>query len=190
MAAIWDDLETELISEARVQARVRELAREISRDYAERDLFIVGILKGAVMFVADLARQLEIPAAFDFMAISSYGQATKTSGVVRVLKDLDHPVEDKDVLVVEDIVDTGLTLNYLLEYLRARGPRSLRVCALLDKAARRQVEVPITYTGFQIPDKFVVGYGLDYNEHYRQLRSIYVLKPGTYAHEAASAGRS
>jgi hypoxanthine phosphoribosyltransferase len=149
--------------------RVRELAAEISRDYAGRELMLVGVLKGAVLFLSDLMRHLEIPVEVDFMAVASYGSATKSSGVVQILKDLEEPIEGRDVLIVEDIVDTGLTLRYLLENLAGRGPRSVEVCALLSKAQARIVEVPVRYVGFEIPNAFVVGYGLDYRQRYRGL---------------------
>jgi hypoxanthine phosphoribosyltransferase len=149
--------------------RVRELAEQISVDYAGKDVLLIGVLKGAVFFLADLTRQIDLPCELDFMAISSYGSLTDSSGVVRILKDLDAPIEGKDVLIVEDIVDSGLTLNYLLRNLRGRGPRSLEVCALLVKPSRRKVELPIRYVGFEIPDQFVVGYGLDLDQRYRNL---------------------
>ncbi len=182
--AMEQDLDRMLIPEHKIQERVSEMGAQISRDYRGRELLLIGILKGAVLFLADLARHLEVPTSFDFMAISSYGAATRTSGVVRVLKDLEEPIAGRDVLIVEDIVDTGLTLNYLSETLRARNPGSLAVCTLLDKPSRRRVKVEIAYNGFQIPDEFVVGYGLDYQERYRQLRSIYVLKPEVYHPDA------
>ena len=146
-----------------------ELGAEITRDYAGRELFLMGVLKGAVFFLADLMRQVDLPCELDFMAVSSYGSLTDSSGVVRILKDLDAPIEGKDVLIVEDIVDSGLTLDYLLRNLRGRNPRSLEVCALLVKPARRKVELPIRYVGFEIPDRFVVGYGLDLDQRYRNL---------------------
>lgn len=158
-----------------IQRRVRELAKEISQDYAGQTLTLVCILKGAVIFLADLMRALEIPVHVDFMAISSYGAGTKSSGVVQILKDLDRPIEGKHVLVVEDIVDTGLTLRYLTENLRTRQPASLRVCVLLDKPDRREVDVDLDYVGFSIPDEFVVGYGLDFAEDYRHLPYVGML---------------
>lgn len=164
-----------LIEPERLQERVRQLGAEISRDYAGRDLVMVGVLKGAVVFVADLLRSLEIPCEIDFMDVSSYGSSSDTSGVVRILKDLDDPVTGRDVLIVEDIVDSGLTLNYLLRSLSARDPASLEVCALMAKTDRRRVEVPIRYVGFEIPDAFVVGYGLDYGQKYRNLEHVAVL---------------
>src|SRR5919202_2222814 len=155
--------------------RVRELGRQISADYVGRDLFLVGVLKGAVFFLADLMRHLEVPCELDFMAVASYGSSTDTSGVVRILKDLDAPIEGRDVLIVEDIVDSGLTLSYLLRTLRARNPASLEVCALLTKPERRKVELRAQYVGFEIPNKFAIGYGLDHGEHSRNLPYVAVL---------------
>lgn len=170
-----EDLLEVLISKEEIDAKVRELGTVISRDYAGKEVRVVAVLKGAVLFLSDLVRHLTVPVSFDFMAVSSYGAATTSSGVVRILKDLDETVTGKHVLVVEDIVDTGLTLNYLREYLMARNPASLRVCALLDKPERRKVPVTVDYTGFAIPNRFVVGYGLDYRERYRNLPAVYVL---------------
>ena len=158
-----------------LQARIAELGKEITADYAGRTPLLVGVLKGAFMFMSDLARQIDLPIEFDFMAVSSYGSATKTSGVVRIVKDLDVDLSDRDVLVVEDIVDTGLTLNYLTNLLRARGPRSLKVATLLSKPARRLVQVHVDYVGFTIEDEFVIGYGLDYAGRYRNLPYLGVL---------------
>jgi hypoxanthine phosphoribosyltransferase len=171
------------IGEILVQAddlrhRVTELGQEISRDYEGRDLLLVGVLKGAVFFLADLMRELEVPCEVDFMAVASYGSATQSSGVVRILKDLETPVEDREILIVEDIVDSGLTLQYLLRNLQAREPRSLDVCALLTKPARREIDLPIRYVGFEIPNKFAIGYGLDFNERYRNLPYVAALKDG------------
>jgi hypoxanthine phosphoribosyltransferase len=164
------DLLGDTVVEAEVlQARVREIGAEISRDYAGQDLLLLGVLKGAVFFLADLMRNIDSPCELDFMAVSSYGSLTDSSGVVRILKDLDAPIEGKDVLIVEDIVDSGLTLNYLLRNLRGRNPRSLEVCALLVKPGRRKIELPIRYVGFEIPNRFVVGYGLDLDQRYRNL---------------------
>ena len=164
-----------LIAEAPLQRRVRDIGRRISVDYAGKDLLLVGLLRGSTMFLADLLRYVDIAVAIDFMATTSY-VGRDSSGVVRLLKDLDHPIEGKHVVVVEDIIDTGLTLNYVLRTLRARQPASLEVCTLLNKPARRLIELPIKYTGFDIPDAFVVGYGLDYNQRYRNLPHIGVLK--------------
>src|SRR6188474_1713837 len=155
--------------------RVRELAEEISADYAGKDVLLVGVLKGAVFFLADLMRQLEIDCEVDFMAVSSYGSSTDSSGVVRILKDLDIPIEGREVLIVEDIVDSGLTLSYLLRTLNARNPASLEVCALLTKPDRRKVDLPIRYVGFEIPNQFAIGYGLDHAERYRNLPYVAVL---------------
>ncbi len=170
-----EDLLEVLISKEEIDAKVRELATVISRDYAGKEIRVIAVLKGAVLFLSDLVRHITVPVSFDFMAVSSYGAATTSSGVVRILKDLDQSITGKHVLVVEDIVDTGLTLNYLREYLMARNPASLRVCALLDKPERRKVPVTVDYTGFSIPNKFVVGYGLDYQERYRNLPAVHVL---------------
>jgi hypoxanthine phosphoribosyltransferase len=164
-----------LIDEPTLQTRIAELGEEISSDYAGKDLLLVGVLKGAVFFMADLMRSLTVPCEVDFMAISSYGAETDSSGVVRILKDLDIPLQGRDVLVVEDIIDSGLTLSYLMRNLRARDPASLEVCALLTKPGRREIEVPVKYVGFEIPNRFVVGYGLDYAERYRNLRYVGVL---------------
>jgi hypoxanthine phosphoribosyltransferase len=161
-----------------LQHRIRSLGQEISRDYAGRDLLLIGVLKGAVFFLADLMREIEVPCEVDFMAVSSYGSSTDTSGVVRILKDLDAPLEGRDVLIVEDIVDSGLTLQYLMRTLETRGPASLQVCALLTKPDRRKVEVPARYVGFEIPDKFAIGYGLDYAERYRNLPYVATLSLG------------
>ncbi|MGE0454681.1 MAG: hypoxanthine phosphoribosyltransferase [Vicinamibacteria bacterium] len=161
-----------LLSHDRIQARIAEMGQEITRDYAGREPHLVGVLKGAFPFLTDLSRSIELPMTLDFIAVSSYGASTKTSGEVRLVKDLDQGLDGRDLLVVEDIVDTGLTLNYLLNLLRARGPRSLKVATLLSKPSRRLVEIPVDYVGFTIDDHFVVGYGLDFNEKYRNLRDI------------------
>ena len=166
-----------LIDEETLQARIRELGVQISADYDGRDLLLVGVLKGAVFFMADLMRELTVPCEIDFMAISSYGAATDSSGVVRILKDLDINVAGRDVLVVEDIIDSGLTLSYLMRNLTARKPASLDVVALLTKPDRREIEVPVRYVGFEIPNRFVIGYGLDFAERYRNLPYIGVLHP-------------
>jgi hypoxanthine phosphoribosyltransferase len=158
-----------------LKRRVRELGEQISADYAGKDLLLVGVLKGAVFFLADLMRTITIPCEVDFMAVSSYGSATDSSGVVRILKDLDRPIEDVDVLIVEDIVDSGLTLQYLLRNLGARQPRSLEVCALLTKPDRRKVDLEPKYVGFEIPDRFAIGYGLDHAERYRNLPYVAAL---------------
>jgi hypoxanthine phosphoribosyltransferase len=164
-----------LIDDERLRSRVVELGEEISADYAGRDLLLIGVLKGAVFFMADLMRTLTIPCEIDFMAISSYGAQTDSSGVVRILKDLDINIEDRHVLVVEDIIDSGLTLSYLMRNLEAREPATLEVCALLTKPDRREIDVPVRYIGFEIPNRFVVGYGLDFAERYRNLPYVGVL---------------
>ena len=173
---LHDDAIGEILVQAdELQHRVRELGKQISEDYAGKDLLLIGVLKGAVFFLADLMRQLDIPCEVDFMAVASYGSSTDSSGVVRILKDLDAPLEGRDVLIVEDIVDSGLTLQYLMRTLQARGPASLEVCALLTKPERRKVETPARYVGFEIPDKFAIGYGLDYAERYRNLPYVAAL---------------
>jgi len=164
-----------LIDRDVLQQRIHELGEEISNDYTGRDLLLVGVLKGAVFFMADLMRNLTIPCEIDFMAISSYGDSTDSSGVVRILKDLDINIEGRDVLVVEDIIDSGLTLSYLMRNLEAREPASLEICALLTKPERREIEVPVRYVGFEIPNRFVIGYGLDFAERYRNLPYVGVL---------------
>ena len=170
-----------LLTEQQISDKVAELGRRISHDYAGHELTLVSVLKGSLPFMADLMRAIEIPVRIDLMEVSSYGgTATESSGLVRILKDLSSPIDERDVLIVEDIIDTGLTLNYLIRYLRGKNPSSLRICTLLDKPARRLVEIPIDYRGFTIPDQFVVGYGLDYGEHYRNLPFIGVLRPEVY----------
>ena len=166
-----------LIEEDALRNRIRELGEEISADYAGRDLLLIGVLKGAVFFMADLMRRLTVACEVDFMAISSYGASTDSSGVVRILKDLDINIEGRDVLVVEDIIDSGLTLSYLIRNLEAREPTSLEVCALLTKPDRREIDVPVRYVGFEIPNRFVIGYGLDFAERYRNLPYVAVLHP-------------
>lgn len=166
-----------LISESQIQDRVRELGAHISTDYSGKDLLLVCVLKGGVLFLSDLLRAITIPVSIDFMATSSYGESTESSGVVRIIKDLDIPIEGRDVLIIEDIIDTGHTLDYLLRILDERTPASLRICALLNKVERREVEIQVDYIGFEIPNEFVVGYGLDYDEHYRNLPYVGVLKP-------------
>jgi hypoxanthine phosphoribosyltransferase len=168
-----------LVSSEDLQRRIGELGAEISRDYDGRDLVMVGVLKGAVLFLADLMRHLTVPCEIDFMAVSSYGSETDSSGVVRILKDLDAPIEGRDVLIVEDIIDSGLTLHYLMKNLRARNPRTLEVCALLTKPERRRVDLPIRYVGFEIPNRFAIGYGLDHGQRYRNLAYVAALKEGS-----------
>jgi len=177
---MYEDVSEVLLSEEQIQDRIRELAEQISADYQGKDLLLVCVLKGGVMFLTDLMRHLDIPHAIDFMAISSYGGSTETSGVVRILMDLNTSIEGKNVLVVEDIVDTGHTLDYILRNLSTRRPASLKVCSLLNKPSRRKMEVPIHYIGFDIPNKFVIGYGLDFGEKYRNLPFVGVLKPEFY----------
>jgi hypoxanthine phosphoribosyltransferase len=176
------DLAEIIIDEETIQARVAELADQISKDYEGKELFLVGVLKGAAIFLSDLVRRITVPLTYDFVAIQSYGSSTKSSGVVRILKDLEDSVESKHVLVVEDIVDTGLTMrvSYLIDNLRSRKAASVKVCALLDRPGRRIFETEIDYTGFVVPNKFVVGYGLDYQERYRSLPYIGILKPEIY----------
>ncbi len=179
-ASMHDDVEEILISHEQIQARVTELGRQLAADYDGRFPVLVSVLKGSIVFLADLVRSMPVPLSIDLMELSSYGASTESSGQVRILKDLSGPIEGRDVIVVEDIIDTGLTLNYLLRYLRGKNPRSLKICALLDKPARRLVEIDIAYRGFSIPDQFVVGYGLDYREYYRNLGFVGVLRPEVY----------
>ena len=181
MDAFADDIEKVLIPEDEIQAKLAEMGAKITADYQGRNLLLVGVLKGAFVVMADLSRHIQLPLQFDFMAVSSYGAATKTSGVVRILKDLDHDLKDRDVLVVEDIVDSGLTLKYLLKNLAGRKPATLEVAALLRKEGIQQVDLDVRYVGFDIPNEFVVGYGLDYAEKYRNLRSVGVLAPHVYS---------
>jgi hypoxanthine phosphoribosyltransferase len=164
-----------LIDEDALSTRVAELGEEVSADYQGRDLLLIGVLKGAVFFMADLMRHITVPCEVDFMAISSYGDSTDSSGIVRILKDLDINIEGRDVLVVEDIIDSGLTLSYLMRNLESREPASLEVCALMTKPARREIDIPVRYVGFEIPNRFVVGYGLDFGERYRNLPYVAVL---------------
>jgi hypoxanthine phosphoribosyltransferase len=178
---LHEDVAEILVSEVEIADKVAELGARISADYAGRPLTLVSVLKGSLPFMADLMRAIELPLRIDLMEVSSYGgSSTESSGLVRILKDLSASIEGEDVLIVEDIIDTGLTLNYLIRYLRGKNPRSLRICTLLNKPARRLVEIPVDYIGFEIPDQFVVGYGLDYGEVYRNLRFVGVLKPEVY----------
>lgn len=165
-----------LLSEEEVDNRIQELGSRISRDYEGKQVHLVCVLKGGVFFTCELAKRITVPVSLDFMSVSSYGDDTKSSGVVKIVKDLDESIENKDVIVVEDIVDSGRTLSYLLENLRSRGPKSLRLCTLLDKPERRVKKVDVSYTGFEIPDEFVVGYGLDYAQRYRNLPYIGVVE--------------
>lgn len=176
-----NDIKEILFSTAEIDERVKALGREITRDYQGTNPVLVGILKGAVPFIADLIRAIEMPLVYDLMSVSSYGASTKSSGMVRILKDLDLTIEDRDVLIVEDIVDTGLTLTYLLENLKTRRVKSIKTCTLLDKPERRKVNIHSDYNGFVIPDVFVVGYGLDYNERYRNLPYIGILNEEIYS---------
>ena len=178
--SIHDDVEEILLDSSTVASRVAELGAQLTSDYAGRTPVLVSVLKGAMVFLADLMRAMDLPTSTDFMEVSSYGAATESSGQVRILKDLSKPIEGRDVIVVEDIIDTGLTLNYLLGYLADRQPASIKICCLLDKPARRLAEIDIDYIGFTIPDRFVIGYGLDYDERYRNLPYIGVLKPSVY----------
>lgn len=180
-AVFGDDIEQVLISSETIQERLRELGAEITRDYAGQQLLLVGVLKGAFMVMSDLARYIDLPLEVDFMAVSSYGSATKTSGVVRILKDLERDISGRHVLVVEDIVDSGLTLKYLLKNLAARGPASLEVLTLLTKPGITRPKLRVRYRGFEVPDVFVVGYGLDFAERYRNLACIATLSPKVYA---------
>ena len=180
VAEFEGDIERVLITGEEIQAKIRELGDRITEDYRGKELLLVGVLKGAFVVMADLSRHIRLPLQFDFMAVSSYGASTKTSGVVRIMKDLDHEIEGHDVLLVEDIVDSGLTLAYLLKNLRARRPKTLEVCALLRKPEVQRVDLDIRYQGFEIPPEFVVGYGLDYAEKYRNLPYVATLKPQAY----------
>jgi len=177
------DLAEVLVPAERIAARVAEMGAEITRDYAGRELVLICILKGSFMFTADLCRHIGVPVNYGFMAIGSYGDSTKTSGVVRIIKDLDSSIQGRHCLVVEDIVDTGLTVSYLLSILQGRAPASLKICSLLNKPSCRIKDVPVDYCGFIIPDKFVVGYGLDYKDFYRNLPCVGVLKPEIYMNE-------
>lgn len=176
-----EDVLRVLLSEEEIHAKVAELGEMITRDYRGKNLLLVTVLKGAVVFLADLMRCIDIPAEIDFMIVSSYGSGVKTSGVVKIVKDLDIPLADKDILIVEDILDSGMTLSYIKELLQGRAPRSIRIVTLLDKPSRRKVELQADYSGFTVPDEFVVGYGLDYDEKYRNLPYIGILKPEVYS---------
>lgn len=172
-----------LITEKQIKEKIAELGKKITQDYQGKNLVFVGVLRGAVIFMADLARAISIPMIFDFIAISSYGAATESSGVVRILKDLDETIEGKDVLIIEDIIDTGLTLDYLVRILKSRNPASLKVCAFLNKNTRRKAKVKVDYLGFDIPNKFVVGYGLDYAGKFRNIPYVFTLNPEIYQGE-------
>lgn len=182
MQSMDQDIDHILVSEEQLQNKVAELGAQISRDYEGRDLLMVSILKGSVVFMADLMRAVKIPCGIDFMVVSSYGGAnTMSTGLVKIVKDLDADLTDKDVLIVEDILDTGITLSHLLPVLRMRNPRSVRLCTILSKPSRRKAEIEPDYLGFEVPDEFVVGYGLDYDEKYRNLPYVGVLKPEVYS---------
>lgn len=175
-----DDIRAVLVSEQQLKDKVAQLGAQISQDYAGKDLVLVSILKGAVVFMADLMRAVTIPCSIDFMVVSSYGAGTTTTGLVKIIKDLDSDLSGKDVLIVEDILDTGVTLSNLVPMLKMRDPNSVRICAILDKPSRRRADIQADYIGFQVPDEFVVGYGLDYGEKYRNLPYVGVLKPSVY----------
>ena len=176
-----DDVGEVLISHQQIRERTEELGRQITEDYDGKDPLLICILKGGLMFLADLMRAIDLPLEIDFIAVSSYGDSTESSGVVRILMDLERNIQGRHVLIVEDIIDTGRTLSYIIENLRTRGPASIKVCTLLDKPARRELEIPIDYVGFTIPDRFVIGYGLDYGEIYRNLPFVGILKPELYS---------
>ena len=181
--SMHDDIKNVLVSEEELKAKVRELGAQISRDYEGKNLVLVSILKGSVVFMADLMRAVSIPCSIDFMVVSSYGNGTKTSGEVQIIKDIAQPIDGRDLLIVEDILDSGVTLHYLMQILAARGANSIRLCTLLSKPERRKIDVNVDYLGFEIPDEFVVGYGLDYAEKYRNLPYIGILKPHVYGGE-------
>ena len=176
-----EDVLRVLLSEDEIREKVRELGGKITADYKNSNLMLVTVLKGAVVFLADLMREIDVPAEIDFMVVSSYGSGVKSSGVVKIVKDLDVPLAGKDILIVEDILDSGLTLSYIKELLESRGPRSIRIATLLDKPSRRKVDLQADYIGFSVPDEFVIGYGLDYDEKYRNLPYIGILKPEVYS---------
>ena len=176
-----DVVESVLITKEELDKKVEELGRQISKDYEGKELIIIGVLKGGFIFLSDLARKITIPVDLDFMSVSSYGDSSKSSGVVRIIKDVDTNISGKHVLIVEDIIDTGLTLNHLVELLKTRGPLSVKICAALDKPSRRKVDVKIDYKGIEIPDEFVIGYGLDYAGKYRNLPEVCILKKNIYS---------
>lgn len=175
-----NDMEKVLLSAEEIQEKVKELGSQISKDYEGKNLMLISILKGSIVFMSDLMRAITIHCKIDFMAVSSYGSSTKTSGVVRILKDLDIPLENYDVLIVEDILDSGMTLDYITKILNERHPNSIKICTLLDKPARRKIDIKADYVGFLVPDEFVVGYGLDYDERYRNVPFVGVLRPEIY----------
>ncbi|GAA0820152.1 MULTISPECIES: hypoxanthine phosphoribosyltransferase [Clostridium] len=174
------DIKEILLTEEQIVGKVKELATKISEDYRNKDLLVVGILKGSVMFASDLIKNITIPCEIDFMAVSSYGSSTETSGVVRILKDLDHSIEGKDIIIVEDIIDSGVTLDYLLKYLKTRKANSIEIITFLTKPSRRKVDIQVKYCGFEVPDEFLVGYGLDFSEKYRNLPYVGILKEEVY----------
>ena len=176
-----EDVLRVLLSEEEIHAKVKEMGKKITEDYKNSNLMLVTVLKGAVVFLADIMREIDVPAEIDFMVVSSYGSGVKSSGVVKIVKDLDVPLEGKDILIVEDILDSGLTLSYIKELLASRGPRSIKIATLLDKPSRRKVDFQADYVGFSVPDEFVIGYGLDYDEKYRNLPYIGILKPEVYS---------
>lgn len=176
-----EDVLRVLLSEEEIHAKVKEMGKKITEDYKNSNLMLVTVLKGAVVFLADIMREIDVPAEIDFMVVSSYGSGVKSSGVVKIVKDLDVPLEGKDILIVEDILDSGLTLSYIKELLASRGPRSIKIATLLDKPSRRKVDLRADYVGFSVPDEFVIGYGLDYDEKYRNLPYIGILKPEVYS---------
>lgn len=175
-----NDMEKVLLSAEEIQEKVKELGAQISKDYEGKNLMLISILKGSIVFMSDLMRAITIHCKIDFMAVSSYGSSTKTSGVVRILKDLDIPLENYDVLIVEDILDSGMTLDYITKILNERHPKSIKICTLLDKPSRRKIDIKADYVGFLVPDEFVVGYGLDYDERYRNVPFVGVLRPEIY----------
>ena len=185
MATMFDDIETVLFTEQQIAEIVQNMGRQISKDYEGKNLVLVSVLKGSLMFMADLMRAITVPCTIDFLSVSSYGNGTATSGEVRILKDLDGSLEGKDLLIVEDILDSGMTLSYLLKTLSARNPASIRLCTFVDKPERRRVDIQADYVGASVPDAFIVGYGLDYAEKYRNVPYIGVLKPEIYTNKEA-----
>lgn len=179
-----DIVERIVLKEEEIQARVRELGQAISKDYGDEPITLICILKGGLMFLCDLAKHITSPVTYDFMSVSSYGDATQSSGVVRITKDLEESIEGKHVIIVEDIIDTGLTLSYLLKNLHSRNPASIRICTLLDKPANRDIDIPVDYVGFEVPNAFLVGYGLDYKQFYRNIPYVFTPKPELYQNEA------
>lgn len=175
-----NDIKEIIIKEDEVLSKIKELSKQISEDYKNKNLLVVGILKGSVIFASDLIKNIEIPCEIDFMAVSSYGNSSETSGVVRIIKDLDHSIDGKDIIIVEDIIDSGVTLDYLIRYLKTRNVNSVKIAALLSKPSRRKVEIDVEYLGFEVPDEFIVGYGLDYAEKYRNLPYVAILKEEIY----------